>query len=169
MRFSYIQLNVFRMVFSYTHRLTRPHPPPKKKRHMDQRYIAGLSPILTPPGSWCSGMACLSGNTNSDFNNSWTLPTAPWLRAREDSVTPGAESRATQDSCMLEADPLTDIRKTCSPWMQTPQTLFYNYTLWAVPGDYFWRVCIYFPSLPARFYHTHHKNWWLKVKLQDLL
>lgn len=69
-------------------------------------------------------MACLSGNTNSDFNNSWTLPAAPWFTVwgQRDSG-----SRVQSHAEFLHAGssfPFDRHAKTCSPRVQTPRTLF---------------------------------------------
>lgn len=108
--------------------------------------MAGLSPIFTPPSSWCPGMVCLSGNTNSDLNNTWTLCDLQ----KVDSVSPGAESRSMQDSCMLGVHPLTDTRKHAPHGCRWPRPPFQLHTLWAVPEDCFSAARLYFPSATAR-------------------
>lgn len=64
-------------------------------------------------------------------------------------MTPGAESRAMQDSCMLGVYPLTDRRKHAPHGCRWPKPSFQLYSLWGLPEDVFFEARLYFPSASA--------------------
>lgn len=69
-------------------------------------------------------MACLSGNTNSDFNNSWTPPDALWFTVWGQC---DSGSRVQSHAEFLHAGssfPFDRHAKTCSPRVQAACTLF---------------------------------------------
>lgn len=159
MRFSYMQLNVFT----------------PKKRYMDQRYMAGLSPILTPPGS------CVQ-----EWLVYWEIPTQTLTIPGRSRLLCDLQYRRT--AWLREQSP--EPRRIPARWesilWQTQEKHAphgcrkLSFTITHFMGctrrlPYFWRACLYFPSFSTRvtsdasFYLSNPKNGYLKVKLEDLL